>query len=170
MDGVRIKGFAVRQLQEQLSVSWFSENEKTLDEVVTRDIPRRTPCDRQGSGPWLNQRVDRAGIEPANTCTPIGSQVLFQNDRRSNVSEVYGALSRLSYGAVISSKSRRWDSNPRHPAPEACTPTRQSIVVSICFYRSGRRGSRTLKARHASSAASNRVPSPFGLPFRYVFQ
>ena len=26
--------------------------------------------------------------------------------------------------------SRRWDSNPRHPAPEACTPTRQSIVSS----------------------------------------
>lgn len=40
----------------------------------------------------------------------------------------YGALP-LSYGAAILRRQlRRWDSNPRHPAPEACTPNRQSIV------------------------------------------
>ncbi len=43
----------------------------------------------------------------------------------------YGDLP-LIYDAMIS-RLRRWESNPRHPAPEACTLNRQSIVCAFYF-------------------------------------
>ncbi len=78
---------------------------------------------------------------------------------------IYGVLP-LNYGAMIEIKVAPVGLEPRLPAPEACTPTRQSIVVSYCFYRSGRRGSRTLKACHASSSGfqPGSVAIRFALP------
>ncbi len=68
--------------------------------------------------------------EPAAECVPIYA---VGCDAKNAIDEVmtrgFTALCQLSYGAA-KSHSRRWDSNPRHPAPEACTPTRQSIVSS----------------------------------------
>ena len=72
--------------------------------------------------PACRSRTDRQDAYPTGS------------DAENAIDEVvtrgfYGALP-LSYGAAIEKQLRRWDSNPRHPAPEACTPNRQSIVCS----------------------------------------
>jgi len=84
---------------------------------------------------------------------------------------IYGALSRLSYGAVIcikvapvgfeltTSGSLGMYSNS---AVDRCL-----LVVSIAAEGEGVEPSRPVSQ---ARPASNRVPSPFGLPFRYVIQ
>jgi len=76
------KGLRYVSYKNSLSVLWFSENEKTLDEVLARDpalvLQSKTRVVRE-SNP-LNLSVFTDVLQ-------TGSQVLFQNDQRSYVSE-----------------------------------------------------------------------------------
>ena len=140
---------------------------KTLDEVVTRDIPRRTQSDRQGSGPLLNQRVDRAGIEPAKPCTPNRqSSVVRKNDRRSCVSEgLRRSTTELRRNDLHQSRAGGIRTHDIRLLRHVLQLGSRSLSPSI-FYYSGRRGSRTLKACLASSAGFQLFPiaNRFALP------
>ena len=59
-------------------------------------------------------------------CTPHRQSGVYQKRPTKLWSETGGALP-LSYSAVHSGL-RWWDSNPRPPAYEACTPNRQSVL------------------------------------------
>ena len=72
----------------------------------------------------------------------------FIMDRRGIDQSVSGALP-LSYGASAIRGLRRRDSNPQPPAPEACTPDRQSVLFSNG--RLHKRPSNEGKVRTASS-------------------
>ena len=59
--------------------------------------------------------------------------VMQKRDRRSCDQRVLRRSTTELRPCVSERQLGRWDSNPRHPAPEACTPNRQSIVCVVLF-------------------------------------
>ncbi|KAA1258029.1 hypothetical protein LF1_05200 [Rubripirellula obstinata] len=119
----------------------------SLTRSTTENLKRTRRMDGQRSRRLVAKRAGR-DLNPLDlsiVCHVLraGSRVCAggsdaPDEKKNAIDEVvtrgyYGALP-LSYApASLTSSPRRWDSNPRHPAPEACTPNRQSIVCAFYF-------------------------------------
>ena len=76
------KGLRNVSYKNSSSVLWFSENEKTLDEAVARD-----PALVLQSNTRVVRESNPLNLSVFTDVLQTGSQVIFQNDRRSYVSE-----------------------------------------------------------------------------------
>ncbi len=102
------------------------------------------------AGPFGRAMYSKPAAECVSMCCLI-EVVMQKRDRRSCDQRVLRCSTTELRRCVSEKQLRRWDSNPRHPAPEACTPNRQSIVC-VC----------AISVSSSKSSASASTPSGCG--------
>ena len=119
----------------RFAARWFcvvrsNQIEKTLGEVLAREpvLLSRKLAGRDSNPLDLSVVPCTPNRQPSVFRYAVLFVVMQKRDRRSCDQRVLRRSTTELRPCVSERKLGRWDSNPRHPAPEACTPNRQSIV------------------------------------------
>ncbi len=115
--------------------------------------------------------MDRAGIEPAKPCTPNRqSSVVSKNDRRSYVSEdLRRSTIELRRNDLDQSRAGGIRTHDIRLLKHVLQLGSRSLSPNVSIAAEGE-GVEPSRLIMQARPASNRVPSPFGLPFHLVFQ